>query len=152
VPLTSSSRISAPQTTITILASITSYAPEPPKLDRYRNELAASLLGVRPNAVPTTGLTTLRLLVAAAPDPDSDVVFLPQQRAVNVMKACQTWVAAEGDEEDGDDEGVNEDVESVMTLVFFHLAPILQNVSGSHWEFIWDVVENNLEVCRYVHD
>ncbi|KIK99666.1 hypothetical protein PAXRUDRAFT_822522 [Paxillus rubicundulus Ve08.2h10] len=137
----------APQTAITILASIAAYAPEPPKLDRYRNELAASLLGVRPSAVPTTGLTTLRLLAAAAPDPDSDVVFLPQQRAVNVMKACQTWVAAEDDEEAGDEEGVNEHVESAMTLVFFHLAPILQNVSGSHWEFIWDVVENNLENC-----
>ena len=62
------------------------------------------------------------------------------------MKACQAWVAA--DEDDGD--GVNEDVESVMTLVFFHLAPILQNVPGSHWDFIWDVIENNLEVrCVY---
>ncbi|KAF9226338.1 hypothetical protein BS17DRAFT_807138 [Gyrodon lividus] len=138
----------APQTAITILAAITAYAPEPPKLDRYRNELAASLLGVRPSAAPTTGLTIIRLLVATAPDPESDVVFLPQQRAVNVIKVCQTWVAAEDDEEDGDDgDGVNEDVESAMTLVFFHLAPILQNVPGSHWELIWDVVENNLENC-----
>ena len=62
------------------------------------------------------------------------------------MKVCQAWVAA--DEDDGD--GVNEDVESAMTLVFFHLAPILQNVPGSHWDFIWDVIENNLEVrCVY---
>lgn len=132
----------APQTTITILASITANAPEPPKLDRYRNELAASLIDVRPGAVSTTGLITLRLLAATAPDPDSDIVFLPQQRAVNVMKVCQTWVSA--DEDDGD--GVDEDVESAMTLVFFHLAPILQNVPGSHWDFIWDVIENNLEV------
>ncbi|KAF9239333.1 hypothetical protein BU15DRAFT_74748 [Melanogaster broomeanus] len=117
----------APQTAITILTSITAYAPEPPKLDRYRNELAASLLGVRLSAAPATGLTTLRLLAATAPDPESDVVFLPQQRAVNVMKACQT-----------------EDVESAMTLLFIHLAPILQSVPGAHWTFIWDVVENNL--------
>jgi hypothetical protein len=104
--------------------------------------LAASLVGVRPGAASTTGLVTLRLLAATAPDPDSDVVFLPQQRAVNVMKACQAWVTA--DEDDGD--GVDEDVESAMTLVFFHLVPILQNVPGSHWDFIWDVIENNLEV------
>lgn len=135
-------QISAPQTTITILSCITAYAPEPSKLDRYRNELAASLIGVRPGAASTTGLVTLRLLAATAPDPDSDIVFLPQQRAVNVMKACQAWVSA--DEDDG--EGVNDDVESAMTLVFFHLAPILQNVSGSHWDFIWDVIENNFEV------
>ncbi|KAH0834818.1 hypothetical protein J3R83DRAFT_10427 [Lanmaoa asiatica] len=92
---------------------------------------------------PPRASVTLRLLAATAPDPDSDVVFLPQQRAVNVMKACQAWVAA--DEDDGD--GVDEDVESAMTLVFFHLAPILQNVPGSHWDFIWDVIENNLENC-----
>lgn len=61
------------------------------------------------------------------------------------MKACQTWVAA--DEDDG--YSVDENVESAMTLVFFHLAPILQSVPGSHWDFIWDVMENNLEV-RYV--
>ncbi|KAF8551747.1 hypothetical protein OG21DRAFT_1605114 [Imleria badia] len=131
----------APQTTIIILSCITAYALEPPKLDRYRNELAASLIGVRPGSVSSTGLVTLRLLAATAPDPDSDIVFLPQQRAVNVMKACQTWVAA--DDDDGN--GVDEDVESAMTLVFFHLAPILQNVPGSHWDFIWDVIENNLE-------
>ncbi|KAI9568130.1 hypothetical protein HD554DRAFT_2219143 [Boletus coccyginus] len=133
----------APQTTITILAAITAYAPEPPKLDRYRNELAASLVGVRPSAASTTGLVNLRLLAATAPDPNSDIIFLPQQRAVNVMKACQTWVAADEDDEDG----VDENVESAMTLVFFHLAPILQNVPGSHWDFIWDVIENNLENC-----
>lgn len=134
----------APQTTITILSSIVAHAPEPPKLDRYRNELAASLIGVRPGVASTTGLVTLRLLAATAPGPESDIVFLPQQRAVNVMKACQAWVAAGEDDEDG----VDEDVESAMTLVFFHLAPILQNVPGSHWDFIWDVIENNLEVRR----
>ncbi|KAF8434511.1 hypothetical protein L210DRAFT_3763021 [Boletus edulis BED1] len=133
----------APQTTITILSAITAHAPEPSKLDRYRNELAASLTGVHPGAASTTGLVALRLLAATAPDPDSDVVFLPQQRAVNVMKACQAWVAADEDDEDG----VDEDVESAMTLVFFYLAPILQNVPGSHWDFIWDVMENNLESC-----
>jgi len=122
-----------------ILACITAYAPEPPRLDRYRNELAAALLGVSPTDSDTTGLKYLRLLCASAPDPDSDVVFLPQHRAVNVMRACQVWIA-EGDED------VNEDLASMMTLVFRHLAPILQDVSGSHWDFIWDVVENNLEV------
>lgn len=69
---------SAPQTTITILASITAFAPEPPKLDRYRNELAASLVGIRPGAASTAGLVTLRLLAATAPDLESDIVFLPQ--------------------------------------------------------------------------
>ncbi|KAI6132629.1 hypothetical protein EDD16DRAFT_1821414 [Pisolithus croceorrhizus] len=130
----------APQTAITILASITGYAPEPPKLDRYRNEIAATLLGVKPEDAETTGLKYLRLLSASAPDPNSEVVFLPQHRAVNVMRACQTWIA-EGDED------ASEELESAMTLIFRHVAPILENVPGSHWEFIWDVIENNLEIC-----
>ncbi|KAI6158556.1 hypothetical protein EDD17DRAFT_1622088 [Pisolithus thermaeus] len=130
----------APQTAIAILASITEYAPEPLKLDRYRNELAATLLGVKPEDAETTGLKYLRLLSASAPDSNSEVVFLPQHRAVNVMRACQTWIA-EGDED------ASEELESAMTLIFRHIAPILENVPGSHWEFIWDVIENNLEIC-----
>ncbi|KAG9311744.1 hypothetical protein JVU11DRAFT_7987 [Chiua virens] len=138
---------SAPQTAITILASITAYAPEPPKLDRYRNELAASLIGVRREAASTTGLVTLRLLAATAPDPDSDIVFLPQQRAVNVMKACMAWFTDDDDDDDDDDDFVNEELQSAITLVSLHLAPILQNVPGSHWDLIWDLIESNLEEC-----
>ncbi|EGO03442.1 hypothetical protein SERLA73DRAFT_101568 [Serpula lacrymans var. lacrymans S7.3] len=129
----------APQTSLSIMSSITRFAPEPSRLDRYRNELAANMLGISGNKVSTEGLLTLRKLVAVAPDPDSEVVFLPQQRAVNVMKACQEWITS--------DEEVNEEVESMMTLLFYHLAPILQNVPGSHWELVFDVIENNLEHC-----
>lgn len=134
-----------------ILASITSYASEPLKLDRYRNELAANVTGIKAKDSCTIGLRLLRLLCAVAPNPDSDIIFLPQHRAVNVMRTCQMWIA-EGDEDD------SEDLESAMTLIFKHLAPILQNVPGSHWEFIWDVIESNLEVkclfppVRYNHD
>ena len=121
-----------------ILASIARYAPEPPRLDRYRNELAAGLLGISATKVNSEGLLSLRRLAATAPDPESDVVFLPQLRAINVMKACQRWITS--------DEDVNEEVESEMTWIFFSLAPLLQNISGAHWEFIFDVIENNLEV------
>ncbi|KII91341.1 hypothetical protein PLICRDRAFT_38089 [Plicaturopsis crispa FD-325 SS-3] len=134
----------APQASITILLAITNFGPEPPRLDRYRNELAAGLLGVPPAKANTEGLLLLRRLAATAPDPDSDVVFLPQLRAVNVMKAFQQWIAS--------DEDIIEDVESEMTLIFHHLAPILQNVPGSHWELIFDVIENNLETCSFSDD
>jgi len=73
------------------------------------------------------------------PDPDSDIVFMQQQRAVNLMKVCQQWITS--------DEDLDEAVESEMTLVFFHLAPILQNVPGAHWDLVFDVMENNLENC-----
>lgn len=132
----------APQTTVAILASITEFAPEPSRMDRYRNEIASDILGVPASRANTTGVVLLRRLTATAPDSESDVVFLPQQRAVNVVKTCQTWISS--------DEDIDEDVESMMPLLFIHLSPILQNVAGNHWEFIFDVVENNLEVCQPV--
>ena len=107
---------------------------------RYRNEIASDILGVPASRVNVTGVILLRRLLATAPDSESDVVFLPQQRAVNVVKTCQAWISS--------DEDIDEEVESMMTLLFIHLAPILQNVAGNHWELIFDVVENNLEVCR----
>jgi stearoyl-CoA desaturase (delta-9 desaturase) len=84
----------------------------------------------------------------------SDVIILPVQRAVNVVRACQNWVegqpkaSGDSDEEHSEDEeeGPSEDLESAMLAVFVGLAPILQNVIGKHWEFMWDVVETVLEV------
>jgi len=128
----------APQSSIAIVSAITHWAPGAPRLDRFRNELAASLLGIPPRKANTEGLLVLRKLAASAPNPESDVVFLPQLRAVNVVKACQQWIAS--------DEDVDEDVESAMTQIFADLAPILQDVPGGHWDFIFDVLENNLEV------
>ncbi|CCM05109.1 uncharacterized protein FIBRA_07316 [Fibroporia radiculosa] len=127
----------APHMALAIIYSVTRYAPEPPLMDRYRNELAAGLLGVPAYKANKDGLWLLLRLTASAPDPESDVVFLPQLRAVNLMKICQQWVAS--------DEDLDEEVESEMTHVFLHLAPILQNVPGAHWDFIFDVMENNLE-------
>lgn len=100
--------------------------------------MAAGILGIPASKANSDGLLLLRRLAAIAPDPDSDVVFLPQPRAVNFVKACQGWVTS--------DEDISEDVESEITNVFFHLVPILQNVPGSHWDFMFDLIENNLEV------
>jgi len=132
------SSLVAPFASMAVALSVTGSGSEPLRLDRYRNELAANVMGVRPAKINTEGLWLLRRLVATAPDPDSDIVFIPQTRAVNFIKACQQWVTS--------DEDIEEEVESQMTVLFFHLAPILQHVSGSHWDFIFDVVENNLEV------
>jgi len=126
---------------MTIMSVISATGVEPPKLDRYRNELAAALLGVKPHKANTEGLLTLRKLAACAPDPKGAVEFLPTPRAVNVVKACQSWVLSDEDE----DEELDEEVESAMLPIFTHLAPILQTVRGSHWEFIFDVLEAVME-------
>ncbi|KDR72553.1 hypothetical protein GALMADRAFT_752797 [Galerina marginata CBS 339.88] len=132
----------APQTSMVIISAVTGTGAEPPKLDRYRNELAAALLGIKPNKANTEGLLSLRKLAASAPDPDGAVIFLPPPRAINVVKACQGWVLAEGDD---DDEEIDEEVQSAMLPIFMHLAPILQNVPGAHWGFVFDVLEAVLE-------
>ena len=69
-------------------------------------------------------------------------MFLTSPRAINVVKACQGWVLAD----DGDDgEEMEERVESAMLPIFMHLAPILQNVPGGPWAFVFDVLESVLE-------
>ncbi|PPQ64462.1 hypothetical protein CVT24_008472 [Panaeolus cyanescens] len=134
---------SAQRTSIVVVATLTNTAVESPRLDRYRNELAASLLGIKPKDASTEGLLALRRLAATIPPADSEVIFLPSNRAVNVIKACQTWVLAE--DGDGDDDNVDEKTENAMLPVFEALAPILQNISGSHWGFIFDVLEGVLD-------
>ncbi|KAJ6470235.1 hypothetical protein C8R47DRAFT_760272 [Mycena vitilis] len=135
---------SAPETCIAIVSAVSASTLEPPRLERYRNELAADLLGIPPSKANTQGLLTLRKLAASAPGGESDVVFLPQQRSVNIFKACQQWIAS--------DEDIEEELESAMTLVFFHLAPLLQNVPGTHWDLIFDVIESNLESSALTDD
>ncbi|KAM6492444.1 hypothetical protein JOM56_012168 [Amanita muscaria] len=127
----------APQTCMALISAIVECAPEPQRLDHYRNELASSLLSIPARQANTKGLLTLRKLAMTAPNPDTDIVFLPQHRAVNVVKACQQWISS--------DEDIDEEVESAMMLVFVPLVPILQTVSGAHWEFMFDIIESNLE-------
>jgi hypothetical protein len=118
-------------------------APDAPRLDRYRNELAANALGIRAAKAATEGLATLRKLAAAAPPFDSDAPFLPQLRAVNLLKACQAWLASEDEEEEEEVEGA---LESAMARVFASVAPVVQDVPGAHWDLIFDVMESNVEV------
>ncbi|KAJ3719553.1 hypothetical protein DFJ43DRAFT_1005337 [Lentinula guzmanii] len=155
----------APLTGITIMSTLVANLPSSSsttsssflRLDRYRNELASSLLGVPSSRAASDGLRILLTLVlGTAPDVESEAVFLPVQRAVNVIKACQKWIEEEeenGEEENNEGEtGVKmEELESAMTLTFYHLAPILQNVPGGHWQFIFDVIENNIESLSVSH-
>jgi E3 ubiquitin-protein ligase listerin len=69
-------------------------------------------------------------------------VYLPTPRAVNLMKACQQWITS--------DEDLDEEVDYQMTIIFRHLAPILQTVPGAHWDLIFDLMENSLEVSLFL--
>ncbi|KAI0273234.1 hypothetical protein BGY98DRAFT_998534 [Russula aff. rugulosa BPL654] len=134
----------SPEISLAIILCVAQFGSEPPRFDRYRNELAAGVLGITASKANTDGLLLIRRLAATAPDPDSDIVFLPQLRAVNFVKACQGWITSDAD--------IDEDVESEITNVFYHLVPILGNVSGAHWDFIFDLIENNLENASFEDD
>lgn len=128
----------APNTCLCILAAIVQAAPEPQRLDRYRNELAANLSGVSAINARTTGLSILRCLNICAPDADEGMAFMTPQRAINVVKTFQQWLLSEED--------ITETLSSEMTAFFAHVAPLIQYVTGSHWGLIFDVIEDNLEV------
>ncbi|KZV76793.1 hypothetical protein PENSPDRAFT_645898 [Peniophora sp. CONT] len=131
----------SPMTALAIVHAVARAGAEPPRLDRYRNELAAGMLGVPASKANTDGVLLLRRLAASAPAPDSDVAFLPQARAVNFARAAQAWLAS--------DEDLDDDVQCALTEVFVHLVPILQGVQGSHWELLFDVAEDNLQNASF---
>lgn len=127
-----------PHTTSSIISAIVASGLDSPLLQRMRNEVASDATGVRSAQINEDGLRLLRLLLLLAPSQDSDITFLPSQRAINVVQAVERWIAS--------DEEVEPSIESSMIALFSHFAPILQSISGRHWEFAFDLVENTLEV------
>ena len=113
-----------------------------PRFERYQNELASDLAGVTPTAANAKGLGILRLLCAVAPSPDSPQIFLPQQRVVLLIQTIQRWI-------DGDDE-LEDEIHGKLAELLVHLAPLMQSLSGSHWDLMFDVIESNIEVSASV--
>ncbi len=115
---------------------------ENPRLDRIRSEVASRLSGIKLNEANTLGLRYLILLDALAPDSASVDVFLPQQRAIFLMRHLNEWLISE--DEDADD--LTEEVEIRIMRLYTELCPIIQDVPGAHWDAIFDLIGNNIEV------
>ncbi|SCV69490.1 BQ2448_2510 [Microbotryum intermedium] len=122
----------------TIIYSIKDSLIESPRFERYQNELAANLAGVPPSAASGKGLAVLRVLLATAPPADAPVIFLPQQRSMFLIQSIQRWIAS--------DEDLAEEIHTAVAELFIHLSPIIQDMSGSHWDLMFDIIEFNLEV------
>lgn len=105
---------------------------------RYQNELASTIAGIPSSAATTRGLLLLRMLLATAPALDAPVIFLPQQRTMFLIQRIQLWI--------GSDDDLDEEIHSGIAELFLHLSPIIQELSGSHWDLIFDILESNLEV------
>lgn len=104
-----------------------------------RNEAASEVTGVLASRANTEGTALLQSLLVLAPLPDSDIAFLPSQRAINLVQTIEGWISS--------DEDIEPIIESQTIALFCHLAPILQSLIGRHWEFAFDLIENTLEVC-----
>lgn len=133
---------SDPERAALIFAFCTPLLEGSPFIQRVRLQFASDLSGVKVAEANTDGERLLRLLLALAPGPQSSDELLPQQRAVFVVKALQGWLLEETDED------LDEPVIQHLLRLLDTLAPTLQDVQGTHWEFGMDLCDEVIEVCR----
>ncbi|BGP23081.1 ubiquitin-protein ligase E3 [Rhodotorula toruloides] len=132
---------SAPDLACAILLAIKPVLLDTPRFDRYQNELAANLAGVQPSAIDVKASPALRQLLAAAPPLDAPVIFLPQQRSMFLIQAISRWISS--------DEPIPEEVHAGIAELFCHLAPIVQDLSGGHWDLMFDLIETSLDAADW---
>ncbi|BGO97992.1 E3 ubiquitin-protein ligase listerin [Rhodotorula toruloides] len=129
--------MSAPDLACAILHAIKPVLLDTPRFERYQNELAANLAGVQPSAIDVKAVPALRQLLAASPPLDAPLIFLPQQRSMFLIQAISRWI--------GSDEPISEELHAGIAELFCHLAPIVQDLSGGHWDLMFDLLETNLD-------
>ncbi|GAC73853.1 predicted E3 ubiquitin ligase [Moesziomyces antarcticus T-34] len=132
-----------PAMTAAVFHAAKSIAGLSPGYDRLRNGAAAKLSGSAPDRV----LRSLQVLVALAPPVNSELSIIPQQRAIFLLKDLQKWYTSE----DADSEP-EEEASTRLAELFVHLLPVVQDVQGSHIDFVFDVLETNLEFCSLEQD
>lgn len=111
-----------------------------------QTRLASALTTIPPSKCHTA-LNLLRIFNASAPEADSTSVFLPQQRALFVLRHVAGWLTSD----DVDEDKLPEDMEFRVLELESAVAPIVQDVGGAHWDGIFDLVESGLEVTSFLH-
>ena len=133
-----------PMPTRAVLHAVVPLLQRSPRLDRVRNDIASRLTAVPIAKAGSEGLRLLRNLLATAPSADSEDVFLPEQRTIFVMQHLTSWLTST--EEAADD--LPEEVEARVCLLFAEFLPIVQGRPGAHWNSVFDMITNNLEVSH----
>ncbi|ORX38482.1 hypothetical protein BD324DRAFT_607949 [Kockovaella imperatae] len=128
-----------PDLASTIILAIKGNLEDSQAISTARNRLANSITGIKAKDIGVTGLPALRLLLASAPLPDSTSDFIPQQRAIFVLRHVSGWLT------DDDAEDLPEETEFRLAELFNALGPVVQDVPGQHWDAIFDLLENGLE-------
>lgn len=127
-----------------ILQAVVPRLEKSPRLDRVRNDIASRLTAIPVSKAGSNGLRLLCNLLATSPGIDSEDAFLPEQRSIFVMQHLTQWLTSDDDAADD----LPEEVEARICLLFAELAPIVQGRPGAHWNSIYDMITNNLEVSR----
>lgn len=129
-----------PELALAIILSIKPFMLETKAFATAQNRLASGLTSYRVKDANTKGLPAIRELVASAPPADSTTIFLPQQRAVFVLRHVGGWLTSE--DEAADD--LAEEVDVRVAELYAALAPIVQDLHGAHWDSIFDLIEGAL--------
>ncbi|KAK8854764.1 hypothetical protein IAR55_003503 [Kwoniella newhampshirensis] len=128
-----------PQLALAVILAIKPFMLDTKSFATAQNRLANAVTSIRPTQVAKSGIPLLRILVASAPPADAASVFLPQQRALFVLRHVSGWLTSD----DADD--LPEEVEYRVAELETAVAPIVQDLSGAHWDGIFDLVESGLE-------
>ncbi|RUP46970.1 hypothetical protein BC936DRAFT_146314 [Jimgerdemannia flammicorona] len=122
-------------TTAAIVYALKNILNESMKFKTLQNELASKLSSVSRADILSEnndqGWRYLTLLNASAPEMGS--IFIPQQRAIYLVQVVRKWYEGEGAQVSGSCQ-VDAQVAKLLTSV----ASVIQELSGSHWEFMLD--------------
>lgn len=131
---------------LAVLLAVKPFLIEAKSFETAQNRLASSLSGVPARQANDKGIPALKLLVASAPPADAAAVFIPQQRAMFVLRHVAGWLSSD----DADD--LDEEVEYRIAGLYTVLAPVVQSMPGAHWDSIFDLIETGLDVsARFLH-
>ena len=131
---------SAPSVSMAIILAVKHLLLDSKELEVAQNRLAGQLTGITSSQVPQSGIDTLRLLLASAPPAEAAATFLTQQRATFVFRHISSWITQ------GESSNIPDSLEYYFMCFCTEIAPIIQDLRGSHWDSMFDLVEAGLEV------
>lgn len=135
--------LAVPDISLAVILAINLLMQDSKAMEKAQNRLANALTGISVENANERGLPALRLLIASAPPPDSVALFLPQQRAVFVLRHIGGWLTSEDEAVDD----LADEIDVRVAEMYTALAPIVQDLSGAHWDAIFDLISGALGSC-----
>ncbi|CUS15547.1 unnamed protein product [Tuber aestivum] len=115
--------------------------------ERLRNGLASDITGIVASRAGEVGLRKIVLLNAALPKPGQDILPLPQQRAIFLIKHLLSWFEDEAFAVNPSYSVIAEASKAITTVL-----PVVKELYGEHWELLCEFVANCWEMCTTVEE